>query len=169
MRKKYYITLGKTTRTDILPARLGSSQKRICLNQWILRLPSTTELLSPMSGSQYHTCSQTFILNRSSTQKLDVAHFLLKLGCPGQMGNNFYSPPVIFIMIKSFLITKMHLKQFWIFDDILKYFHLSFGQFFLNLVVPDNWANILDSPPVILIMFKSFLITKMHLKTTSDF
>ena len=117
-----------------------------------------------MSGSKYHTCSQTFIWNRSSTQKLDLVHFQ-----NGQMGNNFYSPPVIFIMFKSFLITKMHLKQFWIFDDILKHFHLSFGHFFKNLVVPDNWANILDSPPVILIMFKSFLITKMHIKTISDF
>ena len=72
-------------------------------------------------------------------------------------------------MFKSFLITKMHLKQFWIFDDILKHLHLSFGHFFLNSVVPDDWANILDSPPVILSMFKSFLITKMHIKTISDF
>ena len=167
--KKYYITLGKTTRTDILPARLGSSQKRICLNRWILRLPSTTELISHMSGSKYHTCSQTFIWKRTSTQKLDLVNFLLKFGCPGQMGNHFYSPPVIFIMFKSFLITKMHLKQFWIFDDILKHFYVSFGHFFQNMVVTDKWANILNSPPVILIMFKSFLKTKMHIKTILDF
>ena len=31
---------------------------------------------------------------------------------------------------------------------------------FQNLVVLDNWANIFDSPPGILIMFELFLMTK---------
>ena len=146
-----------------MPSRLGSSQKRICLNQWILRLPSITELLSH-TLSKYDTWSQTFIWNRSSTQKLDLVHFLLKFGCPVQMGNNFYSPPVIFIMFKSFLITKMHIKtisDFWWYSKILTLIFFS-----KNLVFHDNWANIFDSPLVTFIMFKSFLITKMHLKTT---
>ena len=55
------ITLGKTTQTDILLARLGSSLRGIGLKQLILRLPSTIESLSHMRGSKYHICSHTFI------------------------------------------------------------------------------------------------------------
>ena len=116
MRKKYYITLGKTTQTDILPDRLGSSQKRVCLNHWILRLPSTTELLSHMSGSKYHTCSQTFIWNRSSTQKMDLVHFQLKFGCPGQLGNHFWQPSIYLYHVRIISDNKDAFKtifDFW--------------------------------------------------------
>ena len=143
----YYITLGKTTWTDILP---GSSQKRIGLNQLVLMLPSIT------------LSYELFKIPYLQSDLLHIFTFLLAISFQSlAVADNwpiiFDSPWNIVIMFKSFLITETHFKTI-IFSSIFTYFLAIFQ----NLVVLDNWANIFDSPPVIFIMFELFLMTKIQ-------
>ena len=169
MKKKYYITLGKTTRTDIFPDRLGSSQKRICLNQWILRLLSTTELLSHICGSKYHTCSHTFIWNRSSTQKLDLVHFLLKFGRPGQLGNHFWQPSIYLYHVQIISDSQDAFKIILDFLWYFKTFSPIFWPFFPKFSCPGQLGKHFGQPTSYFTHVQIILITKMHLKTISDF
>ena len=156
----YYITLGRTTWTDISP---GSSQKRIGLNQLVLMLPLTIELLSHKSGSKYHTCSQTSIWNRRSSHKLDLVHSLLKFGCPGQLGNHFWQPMHYFYHVQIISDIKdafqNDLKFLIIFLTIFTYFLAFFLKSLLSRTAGQTFLT----------GHQLFMITKMHLKNTLDF